>query len=128
MILVDASVLIDFLRTKDSKLNTLFRSLPVAVCGVTRAEILAGARGGNDRQRLLRFLGAFQQLAIPDPIWDRVGEILASLYAAGITVPFPDVMIATLGIENHVDVWARDPHFSVMQRILPGIQLFQEPP
>ena len=39
MILVDAGVLIDFLRTKDPKLVRLFRSLPVAVCGVTRAEI-----------------------------------------------------------------------------------------
>ena len=34
MILVDAGVLIEFLRTKDAKLNSLFRSLPLAVCGV----------------------------------------------------------------------------------------------
>ena len=47
MILVDASVLIDFLRTKEPKLDGLFRSLPVAVCGATRVEILAGARGGG---------------------------------------------------------------------------------
>lgn len=42
MILVDAGVLIDFLRIKDPKLGRLFRSEPVAICGVTRAEILAG--------------------------------------------------------------------------------------
>lgn len=71
-------MLIDFLRTKDAKLNTLFRSLPVAVCGVTRAEILA--------------------------------------------------VIATLGIANSVEVWARDPHFPVIQNILPALRLFQEPP
>ena len=35
MILVDTGVLIDFLRTKDRKLDGLFRSLAVAVCGVS---------------------------------------------------------------------------------------------
>ncbi len=128
MILVDAGVLIDFLRTKDPKLNKLFRSLPVAVCGVTRAEILAGARSTKDRQRLLRFLGTFQQMAIPEPFWDVAGENLAALYARGLTVPFPDAVIAALGIEYGVEVWARDPHFAAMQKILPGLTLFQEPP
>jgi predicted nucleic acid-binding protein len=59
MILVDTGVLIDFLRTKDPKLDQLFRTEPVAVCGVTRAEILAGSRNAGDRQRLLQFLARF---------------------------------------------------------------------
>ncbi len=62
MILVDSGVLIDFLRTKDAKLDRHFRSLPVAVCGVTRAEILCGARGNADRRKLLAFL--FQQIRL----------------------------------------------------------------
>jgi predicted nucleic acid-binding protein len=74
MILVDAGVLIDFLRLKDAKLAGLFRSLPLAICGVTRAEVLAGARGDKDRQRLFTFLGAFQPTSMPDSTWDVVGE------------------------------------------------------
>jgi len=128
MILVDTGVLIDFLRTKDPKLDKLFRSLPVAVCGVTRAEILAGARSDKDRQRLLRFLGQFHQVPTPESCWDLVGDNLAALNARGITVPFPDALIATLGIENDIEVWARDPHFPTMQTILPRLRLFQEPP
>src|SRR6266581_1826265 len=127
MILVDTGVLIDFLRTKEPKLDTLFRSLPVAVCSVTRAEILAGSRGVGDRQRLLQFLVAFQQIAIPEPLWDLVGDTLAALYARGITVPFPDAVIATVGIENDIEVWARDLHFPTMQTILTRLKLFQEP-
>src|SRR5262249_25961589 len=125
MILVDAGVLIDFLRTKDPKLDQLFRSLPVAVCDVTRAEILAGARGARDRHKLLRFLDTFQQVAIAEPFWDLVGDPLAALYARGITVPFPD---AVLAVENDLEVWARDPHFPMMQSVLPRLKLFQEPP
>ncbi len=63
MILVDSGVLIDFLRTKDAKLAALFRSLPVAVCGATRAEILCGARSSADGQRLVVFLSPFQQVS-----------------------------------------------------------------
>src|SRR5437762_1820209 len=118
MILVDAGVLIDFLRTKDAKLDRLFRTEPMAICGVTRAEILAGRRGAKDRQRLLRFLRRFDQVLTPESCWDIVGDNLAALNSRGITVPFPDAVIATLGIENDFEVWARDPHFLTMQTVL----------
>jgi hypothetical protein len=36
MILVDTGVIIAFLRTKDPKLDALFRALPVAVCELDR--------------------------------------------------------------------------------------------
>ena len=128
MILVDAGVLIDFLRTKDAKLAQLFRSQPLALCGVTRAEILAGARSSPVRTKLMRFLGTFHQVAIPDPCWDLVGDNLATLAARGITIPFPDAVVATVGIENDMEVWARDAHFPSMQRVLTRLRLFQEPP
>jgi predicted nucleic acid-binding protein len=128
MILVDASVLIDFLRTKDPKLDRQFRSEPVAVCGVTRAEILAGARRVPDRHRLLLFLNRFQQVPMPDGLWDMVGDNIAALNARGLTVPFPDAVVATLGIENDIEVWARDPHFPTMQKILARLKLFHEAP
>lgn len=128
MILVDASVLIDFLQAKDPKLKRLFRKHTIGVCGVTRSEILAGARSTRDRQRLLRFLSPFQPVLIPEPLWDLVGDTLAALNARGISVPFPDAVIATVGIENDIEVWARDAHFPRMQQILPRLKLFQEPP
>lgn len=128
MILVDTSVLIEFLRTKDPKLDRLFRTEPAAVCGVTRSEIIAGARSAKDRQRLLTFLGRFQQALSPESCWDKIGDNLAALYARGITVPFSDAVIATLGIENDIEVWARDIHFPMMQKVLARLKLFQEPP
>jgi predicted nucleic acid-binding protein len=43
-------------------------------------------------------------------------------------VPFPDAVIATLGIESDIEVWARDHHFPTMQKVLTKLRLFQEPP
>ena len=128
MILTDSGVLIKFLRTKDAKLDRLLHSLPIAICGAVRAEILAGARSVQQRQKLMAFLGGFQHVPFPESFWDHVGDNLAALYATGFSVPFPDVVIATLGIENDIEIWARDPHFAQMQKTLPALKLFQEPP
>jgi predicted nucleic acid-binding protein len=73
-------------------------------------------------------LASFSHLAISDSLWDTVGDNLAALRLKGITVPLPDATIATLGIENNIEVWTRDPHFAAIQKILPQLRLFQEPP
>lgn len=31
-------------------------------------------------------------------------------------------------VENDIEVWSRDPHFPIMQKILPRLRLFTEPP
>jgi predicted nucleic acid-binding protein len=43
MILIDTSVLIDYLRSKDAALWLKIQSFDAAVCGIVRAEILTGA-------------------------------------------------------------------------------------
>jgi len=128
MILVDTSVVIDFARGKDAKLIAHLPTLSVAICGITRAELLCGARDPKHRADLLTLLATFNQLAIPDSIWDMVGDNLAALRLKGTTVAIPDAAIATLGIASGMEVWARDIHFPAMERILPGLKLYQEPP
>jgi predicted nucleic acid-binding protein len=73
-------------------------------------------------------LGTYRQVPIPGALWDTVGDHLAALRAAGVTVPFPDVAIATVAIANGIELWARDRHFPLIQSILPALRLFQEPP
>lgn len=127
MILTDASVLIDYDRG-DPKPVRLVPTLPVADCGPTRSEVLAGARSTAERQRLAVVLGTFSSLPIPEPVWDAVGDNIRALKRAGLTVPFPDVTVATVGIVYNVEVWARDHHFPRMAAHLPGLRLFAEPP
>jgi predicted nucleic acid-binding protein len=128
MILTDTGILIAFLRTKDAKLGHLLGTRPIAICGAVRSEVLAGVRNPTELQKTLAFLKPFAHVPMPETSWDHVGASLAALYAVGISVPFPDALIATLGIENDIEVWARDPHFVMMQKALPALKLFQEPP
>ena len=128
MTLVDANVIIGYLKKPEAKILALFQAHHAAICGITRAEVLHGARDPADRQRLLQQLNSFVQVAIPDSLWDTVGDALAALRAAGVTVPFPDVVLACVAIACGVEVWTRDQHFSLMQAALPQLRLFQEPP
>jgi predicted nucleic acid-binding protein len=129
MILLDTSVLIDYLRTpSDPKLGGLFRTLPLAICGTVRAEILHGSRNPRDRGRLLILLDSFSQLAMPEPTWDMIGDKLNALRSGGVTIPFPDAIIATVAIANDIELWTRDAHFKLVQRVLPALKLFVEPP
>ena len=65
MILVDSSVLIDYLRTRDAKLFGLMQLHGGAVCGAIRAEILCGAQNLGHRRRLVNALNALAQLPFP---------------------------------------------------------------
>lgn len=128
MILVDSNVVIAYARGNDPALLTLFSSLTLGVCGIVRAEVLAGCRSAKDRAKLVAILNGPTQVSTLDSIWDAVGDNLAELGRNGLPVPVPDVVIATLGMDLDMEVWSRDRHFPLMQRILPALKLFQEPP
>ena len=128
MILVDTSVVIDYARGKDAKLAALLPTLSVALCGIVRAELLCGARDPGHRANLATLMAAFHQVSIPESLWDTVGDHLAALRSAGVTVPFADVVVAALAMEYDVELWTRDAQFRLIQNVLPALKLFQEPP
>lgn len=128
MILLDASVLIDFDRGKDPKLGALLLSLPLSVCGPTRSEFLHGARTPSHRAKLVTALNGFAQVLIPDTLWDDIGDNLAIHRRHGLRVPLPDAVVATVAITFDLEFWARDAHFLHMQQHLPDLRLFVEPP
>ena len=128
MTLLDTSVVIDALRKPDPRLRRLFISCGAANCGVTRAEVLHGARTPADFQQLSAALAAFPQAPFPEPFWDVAGGHLRSLRAAGVVVPFADVLIATVALQNGIELWTRDNQFRLIQNVIPSLRLFQEPP
>lgn len=128
MILVDSSVLIDALRRPDPKLQNLFNACQPVICGIVVAEVLHGARDLADFNSLAAALAAFPQVPMPDAIWQTVGRSLWLLRSKGVSVPFQDVAIATVAMENDAELWTRDAQFRMIQGVLPALKLFQEPP
>lgn len=128
MTLVDASIIIEYLQTRSPILLSTMQSNGAAICGVTRAEVLAGSRNPKQRQSLTALLDSMSQITLDDALWDEVGDHLATLRAAGVTVPFPDAVLSRLAISLDIDLWTRDQHFSLIQKVFPALKLFLEMP
>jgi predicted nucleic acid-binding protein len=126
VILLDASIIIAALRARDLQLLGQMKSLGGAICGVTRAEILSGARNQQDQMRLLTILDGFQQITIPDAIWDDVGSIQSQLRVGGVTVALADAVLTAVALALDVEIWTRDADFENVQRILPALKLYRE--
>lgn len=77
--------------------------------------------------RVLTVLNAFVQTPTSESVWDAAGDLLAALRASGVTVPFNDVVIASVAVAVGVEVWTRDSQFQLIQRHEPRLRLFQEP-
>lgn len=126
MILLDSSVVIDLFRAQNDRILDVILEHDAAICGITRAEVLYGARDASHRVKLIAALDLFQSLALPETIWDQVGDNLATLRMSGVTVPLADAIIATVAMINNVELWARDQHFPLVAQVMPSLKLFQE--
>lgn len=126
MILTDATIIVSFLRTPTSNVEKILTSGEAAICGVTRAEILYGAKSEKNLKDLIRILDEFVHVPVDEEIWDELGINLQKLRTRGITAPFQDVLIATVAIKNGLELWSYDKHFSLIQKFLPQLRLFSE--
>ena len=127
MILLDTTVLVGYLRTHSATVRAVLEIGPIAVCGVTRAEVLHGARNANDAAALVAAMDCFVQVSINQSVWDELGRYLAQLRVAGVSVPFPDALIAAVAIRENCDVWTYDAHFKAIRSVLTELRLFDGP-
>lgn len=128
MILVDSNIFIAYLRTKEAKLLSLFRTHGGATCGVVRAEVLQGVKTAAERADVRTLFAPLPHVPMPDTLWDEIGDNLALLRRRGITVPFNDGVIVTLALAIDLEVWTHDTHFPLIRTVFPALRLFVEPP
>jgi predicted nucleic acid-binding protein len=126
MILLDTTVLVHYLRTRSPSIRGIFEA-GAAICGVTRAEVLHGARTAHDIAKLIEALDGFVQIPIEQETWDALGANLSLLRSRGVVTPFPDALIATVAIRSDLELWTYDAHFNVIQNVLPALRLFSGP-
>ncbi|MCG3197233.1 MAG: tRNA(fMet)-specific endonuclease VapC [bacterium] len=123
-VLLDTNVLVDLWR---QPFESALDRLPMgraAICGVTRAELLQGARSATDKETINRRLRMFIQIPITEDLWGELGDILACLRRQGISVPFPDALISTVALHEGIALWTNDSHFGLIQRAFPNLDLY----
>lgn len=127
MILVDTTVVIHYFRTASRPVQAVLDTGQAAICGVTGAEVLHGARTPADMERPLDAMDALPEVAIGPEIWDDLGRNLNTLRSRGVAVPFSDALIATLAARYGLELWTYDAHFDLICSALPALRLFDGP-
>lgn len=126
MILVDSSAWIEYLRRTDSHVHLQVRTAleekaELASTDVILMEILAGARDGQDRDRLRRLIYGRTMLAVEGPAdYEQAAELYRACRHQGETPrKLTDCLIAAVAIRHKAQLLHADADFDVIARHTP---------
>ncbi len=128
MVLVDSSVWIESLRRDGNvyvklALEALLEEYEAAWCGPVKLEVLGGARA-QDRKALEEQFSCIPYFPMTDAAWDSAKNLAWRLRDNGCTVPWNDILIATLSRQAECRVYSVDKHFNLMYESGAGIVLY----
>ena len=119
MILVDTSVLIDFLKGKENRKTELFdtvliRKLPYGIAAYTYQEILQGARSESEYDKLKEYLSTQTIYFLPEEttIYEEAARAYFNLRRQGITLRSTiDMLIVLIAVKNDLLLLHNDRDF-----------------
>ena len=128
MVLLDSSVWIEALRRNgrlDIKLAVegLLEVYEAQWCTPVRLEVLGGARP-EERRRLGQHFSVIPYRSCNEKDWDRAISLAWKLRDKGLTVPWLDVVIASLALHDGIRLFAVDEHFKKISA-LTGLLLYE---
>ena len=128
MVLVDSSIWIEAARRLGKLevkvgLESLVEVGEATFCGTIKLEVLGGAFPA-ERERLEAFFDCLPYRSFDDAAWDFAKECAWKLRDAGFTIPWNDILIASLALTWKCRVYAMDNHYEKMRDVL-GIRLYR---
>ena len=126
MILVDTSVLIDYLKGVSNRKAFLFqevldRELPYGICDIVFLEVLQGARDERECRELREYLESlrFYDLLFGRTSYERAARIHFDCRRAGRTIRSTiDLLIAQMAIENGLYLLHNDSDFDTISDVI----------
>lgn len=128
MVLVDSSAWIEGLRRTGSlevklSLEGLLDAYEAMVCSPVRLEVLGGA-GAQERNRLSHYFSILPHRVCHLADWERAIALAWRLRDRGVSVPWIDVLIASVALHDGLRVYAVDHHFAVIAQTT-GLRLYE---
>jgi hypothetical protein len=122
-LLPDTCAWIDFFKARPTglagKLEEGLVQGNVATCGVILFELIQGIKSAREEALVLNAFQALPHLEMTAGLWIKAGRLSSNLRKRGQTLPFSDIIIATLAIEHNLSVLTIDRHFEV----IPGLSV-----
>lgn len=133
MILIDTSVMIDFLKGNDNKKTRLFdeilrRDIPYGFSSYTYQEILQGARDENEFNKLKSYFSTQKIYFLTNKIYtyEKAAKLFFTLRKKGRTTRSTiDILIALTAIENNLLLLHNDRDFDIMSEVIDTIKILE---
>ena len=133
MILVDTSVLIDYLKGSTGEKNKLFENIlssgiPFGISAYTYQEILQGARDQSELNKLRDYLSSQTVYFPPKTLasYDKAAFLFYKLRRQGITIRGSiDILIAITAIENDLILLHNDRDFDTIAQNMPDLRILE---
>ena len=123
-ILADTNIFVKFWKTNAGEIGEVFAQEEIVICGPVRAELMHGARTDKEMKRILNMLDIFEELAMNEKDWMKVGKNLYRLRINGVNLPFADAVIASVALKYDIPLWTNDRHFTHIQGVIPELKLY----
>jgi predicted nucleic acid-binding protein len=117
-VLVDTSAWIDFFRKKEPSYSGVLKLLDedrICCIGIVLAELIQGARTGEEIKILKDFTSVFPFIGESSRLWEKAGELAFSLRKSGQQVGLSECFIAIAANHEKAGILTLDDHFSVIQ-------------
>jgi len=132
MILVDTSVLIDFIKGVENIKSKLFETVleervPYGFSSYTYQEILQGAKNESEYHKLKEYLSTQIIYFLPESLktYEEAARMFFNLRRQGITVRSTiDILIALTAIKNNLLLLHNDRDFDVLASKLEVLKIF----
>jgi hypothetical protein len=118
-VLVDTSIWILALRKNPdkaakSRLDTLLSEDRVAVSPPIKLELLGGTKTEAEYEKLSQRLDALESLPVDEAIWNKAAKLAFSLRRKGVTVPYINLAIACVAMNNDAVLLHADSDFDLI--------------
>ncbi len=133
MILIDTSVMIDFLKGKDNLKTDLFseilkRDIPYGLSSFTYQEILQGSRDKSEFEKIKSYLSTQKIYYARENIgfYEKAALLYFNLRRSGITTRSTiDILIAVTAIENNLILLHNDRDFDIMSEVISELKTLE---
>jgi hypothetical protein len=128
MVIIDTSAWVEFFRRDGDPhvklaVKGLLEVFEGALCGPVEMEFIGGARV-NEMERIRAWFDLVPYVRNDLKIWREAAVNFSKLKAEGHTIPWNDILIATIVKSNSLRVYAKDKHFETMAEVL-GVMIYQ---
>ena len=86
----------------------------VVTCGIVLYELIQGIKNSEEETLVLSAMQAVTHLEMSAELWIKAGRLSAHLRKNGDTLPFSDLVIATLALEHDFSILTIDTHFDLI--------------